>query len=161
MIKRVDTKELWNWIHNEFPDTCSYSFMIRNEVGISSLLGKTITSITLDDINEAMLIECSDGSTFVFYHEQDCCESVEIDDICGELEWLIGNPITLAEEIVQTDRDENNSGAKSTWDGSYTWTFYHLATIKGYVDIRWYGSSNGYYSESVSFVQIKEATNND
>ncbi len=38
---------------------------------------------------------------------------------------------------------------------SYTWTFYRFATVRGYVTIRWFGSSNGYYSEQASFARIR------
>jgi hypothetical protein len=85
------------------------------------------------------------------YHEQDCCESVYIEDICGDLEDLVGSPLVEAEEVEGYTQDP-------LWEGeeSYTWTFYKFATRKGSVSIRWYGSSNGYYSESVSVEVVGE-----
>jgi hypothetical protein len=79
------------------------------------------------------------------YHRQDCCESVTIEDIVGDLDDLVGTPLLVAEERVSRNED----GTEEQYCDSYTWTYYSFRTIKGSVDIRWYGSSNGYYSESV------------
>lgn len=119
-----------------------------NYIEFEALLGKTIEKIDgLEKNSEEVIFHCNDGIKYRMYHDQDCCESVNIEDIIGDISNLIGSPVVMAEEI-----DNTNEGAPlSDWDESYTWTFYKLATNKGYVTIRWYGTSNGWYSESVSF----------
>lgn len=112
-------------------------------MNIEVLKGKIIKSI--DKYDDELIFHISDNESYKMYHCQNCCESVEIEDIYGELDWLIDSPILMAEERS----DEEESYAESS-----TWTFYELATIKGAVTIRWYGSSNGYYSESVDFERI-------
>lgn len=112
-----------------------------------SIEGKTLKSIkvNVDDYTDEIIFETVDGEKYLMYHEQDCCESATIEDICGNLDDLIGVPILVAEERSQDDPEADESG---------TWTFYCLRTVKGTVDIRWYGASNGYYSESVDFKKI-------
>ena len=123
-----------------------------NLSGVSALLGKTLSDVRQVD-NEEIHFTTSEGETFKMYHSQDCCESVYIEDIEGDLQSLVGNPILVAEE--SSNSEAHPDGKEPEWaDDSFTWTFYKLATIKGHVDIRWYGSSNGYYSESVDFVKV-------
>src|SRR5690606_21952015 len=112
---------------------------------INELLGKTLVSI--ENINGIELVFCTENETYQMYHQQDCCESVYIEDIIGDIDDLLNQPITMAEEVSERGDDGY---------GTHTWTFYKLATVKGYVTIRWYGSSNGYYSESVSFRKVEK-----
>ena len=116
----------------------------------SELLGKIIIKIerVLDRDEEVILIHLSNGAIYKQFHEHDCCESVTIDDINGDLNDLVGYPLLQAEE---SSSDASNSNTDSA-----TWTFYKMATRKGYVTIRWYGTSNGYYSERATFDKIKE-----
>ncbi len=116
----------------------------------TDLIGKTLTSIQGIVGGESMLFTDKIGEVWEMAHYQDCCESVEIEDICGDIADLIGSPILKAEESTS---DENPEGVTVEYQDSFTWTFYHLATAKGYVTIRWYGQSNGYYSESVDFIK--------
>jgi len=112
----------------------------------SELLGKTIEKI---DVGEYEIrIECSDGSKYIMYHYQNCCETVYVESVVGDVTDLIGTPILLAEASTS---DENPEGVDMKYQDSFQWTFYKLATIKGYVDIRWYGNSNGWYSVEVRF----------
>jgi len=121
---------------------------------INVLVGKTLAEIKKTD-DEIRFI-AMDGSEYLMYHSQDCCESVSIEDVNGNLDDLIGTPILKAEEVSNYEPTSQEDIEKTKEAESCTWTFYKLATIKGYVDIRWFGSSNGYYSERVDFEEIKE-----
>lgn len=116
------------------------------DLNINELLGKVLTKIIVTDDKDKVYFKTSEDEEYKMYHEQDCCESVYIYDITGELEDLIGTPILQAEESTNSEDDKELDCPES-----FTWTFYKLATIKGYVTMRWLGESNGYYSESVNF----------
>jgi len=120
----------------------------------SSLLGLTFTKIQAGD--EYLVFETSCGRVFMMFHYQDCCESVFIESIVGELDDLLNAPILLSEEVVSHEDPKTMLTVPVYHEDSFTWTFYKLATIKGYADIRWYGESNGYYSESVDLMEVLE-----
>lgn len=116
----------------------------------SDLQGKTLKRVEQKG-EDQIEFETEDGREFSLYHSQDCCETVVVESITGDLADLVGTPILLAEEASSTD---DPPGYKHEYQPeSQTWTFYKLRTIKGSVDIRWHGTSNGYYSESVYFAK--------
>lgn len=111
----------------------------------STLLGRTLTSVQHDRDDE-VVFHCADGTSWRLFHSQDCCECVVVHSVDGDFADLIGTgPLVMAES------HESDSG------DSVTWTFYKLATVRGYVTITWRGESNGYYSESVSFARLVDA----
>ena len=124
----------------------------REEADFSELVGKVITGIDVaidndgDELEVVFKTEC--GETYYMFHDQDCCENVYIEDVVGgELSDLVGEGILFAEEVSNFD----DEGPLNKSDDSYTWTFYKISTNKVSLTIRWHGSSNGYYSESVNF----------
>ena len=142
----------------------------------SQLVGKTITRI--DTIEEywdnvakrynrkkvpldilasplELEFETSDGKTFLMYHEQDCCESVFLSDIAGDIDDILNTPIIRAEVVESTD-EQIRPNESECCGGSETWTFYKIDTAKGGVTLRWFGSSNGWYSEEVTFRELTD-----
>ena len=113
---------------------------------ISKILGLTPVNVVQADDEIKMKFE--DGSEAFWYHSQDCCENVVVDDVTGDWADLYGHPLLVAEERTS---DNFDGPVRGYLDDSNTWTFYTFRNVGGSVDVRWHGSSNGYYSESVDF----------
>lgn len=123
--------------------------MMRDmDVSLSELIGKTLVRVETDA--DLVLFETTEGEIYRLTHIQDCCESVYLEDVCGNVADLVGSPIVMSDE-VDSEPPARDSGEYVP--DSETWTFYKFATVKGYVTMRFYGSSNGYYSERVDFVK--------
>lgn len=123
---------------------------MEERVNFNKLKGKILTKIDINKLYDEIIFYCNDGEVYKMYHNQDCCEEVNIEDICGDIDDLLDYPIIIAEETWNSDNPKNEN------HDSFTWTFYKLATVKGYVTIRWYGESNGCYSETAYLYKIKE-----
>lgn len=77
-----------------------------------------------------------------FFHWQDCCESVRVAQVDGDVEDVVGKTIHVFEERTSEEED---------WGYRLRSTFYTIRTRSGGdLTWRWDGRSNGYYSVSVS-----------
>lgn len=119
---------------------------------IDELKGATLVSVTgAHEGSERITFETDSGARYAMLHHRDCCESVAVAEVVGDVNDLIGNQILEAEEV------SNQDNKPSEYAESWTWTFYKIGTIKGHVTLRWLGESNGYYSEDVSFERLMPA----
>jgi len=126
------------------------------KIEMEELIGKTFKQVTLSDDREYIIFETTEGEVYKMFHSQSCCEHVYIESITGDLQDLVDSPILRAEEAFSGENPlvyyVDNYEIESE---SFTWTFYKLATVKGWVDIRWYGSSNGYYGETAQIIRVE------
>lgn len=122
------------------------------EPSFADLLGRALVWVEVSAARDRVDFTTDDGQRWRLYHSQDCCESVWVEDVIGDLGDLLGSPLLIAEERVSRDPQVGQDHDSD----SFTWTFYELATIRGSVTFRWYGESNGYYSEDVDFAALSE-----
>ena len=109
-----------------------------------------VASIEFESSGSERLLQimCKDGTAIRFYHRDDCCESV----------WLekpdnlpaVGETITAIIEKGSKSEDTHSDRVED-------WYFYTIKTNKGFYDLTFRGSSNGYYSTAVEIACI----NND
>ena len=155
----------------------------KNQRNFSDLLGKTLTNIKeLGD--ELIFETSEGKSYRMYHSQDCCehvsIEDIagDLKDLIGDPIFLAeevssNEPDDKLIEVRKAEYEKElakhiakygNSEKFRAWGGpspqnhwseeSETWTFYKLSTIKGSVTIRWYGESNGYYSESVDFEEI-------
>ena len=116
---------------------------------IEDLKGKTLKKA--EQAEGSIILTTEQDDVYTLTYIPDCCASCDITDVAGDLQDLVGAEIVMAEET------SNNDNAPEDCYESFTWTFTKLATSKGYVTITWYGTSNGYYSESPSVLKNSRA----
>lgn len=114
---------------------------------IEALVGEHLSSVSgLDEGSDEVVFVCESGFAIKLYHEQDCCEHVVLNDFDCDVDDFSGAKVLSFEEV------EGESIVDDDDMDSQTWTFYKLETDRGGLSMRWLGSSNGYYSESVDVV---------
>ena len=112
---------------------------------IQEMIGRVPVDIAQS--SDEIVFSFADGARARFLHHQDCCEEVKIEDVNGDWLDLIGHPLLVAEERS----GEGPEPGYTYFFTHETWTFYTFRSVKGSVDVRWLGRSNGYYSEKVDF----------
>lgn len=138
-IKRIGTNV------KAFHDSRYFDQEGWGQVGETVFFASKLKCSELGDTKEAqtVIFEFTDGTKFLLFHIQDCCEGVWLEDIDGDIDDLVGSPLVMAESVTENERDE--------YGDSFTWTFIKFGTTKGSITMRWFGTSNGWYSEDVDF----------
>lgn len=63
---------------------------------LKDLIGKTMASV--ENVNdEEIVFTTDDGRRYKLYHCQECCESVSVESIVGDLGDLVGSPDFVGE----------------------------------------------------------------
>lgn len=110
----------------------------------NSLKGKTLTAVERP-YEDSVVFHSDNGFVYESAHYVDCCESVRVEKVIGDIENIIGSPILEAEETTDCEKDPPE------YAESWTRTFQRLKTEKGEVTFVWLGESNGYYGETPHF----------
>ena len=116
---------------------------LDDHLGLGVLVGQNLSSVK--EAGEAVVFTLTDGRRYKLYHESDCCESVDLEEVDGNLTDLHG--------LVTVAMSEEEAG-ESTHDDSCTITTIRIATETATVTMTWRGESNGYYRETPTFEEM-------
>ena len=116
--------------------------MTEGTDALDAFVGSVIIEVKGCEVGSDLVTIYTNKGRLNLSHEQDCCESVRIEEVVGDPNDLVGGTVAVAEERSNQDDGPDYE--------SRTWTFYEVRTSRGDVTLRWLGESKGYYSESVT-----------
>lgn len=106
--------------------------------------------------SDSVIFHCKDGYSVELTHIFSCCEDVYLydSDNFAAIERKDGSDIYTDTRWAKLEVETQEAQPQS--QSSATWTFYKIQTNKGYDTLRWFGESNGNYSEDVRMFVHKE-----
>jgi hypothetical protein len=112
---------------------------MKYKLALDNLKGIAIKSIDgLKEDSEEVTINFGNDFKLVFYHDQDCCEYVRLEEYHGNIKnGDIFRELKVEEVNLEYEKYSHSSTA----------TFIEVVTQNGLITMRWLGESNGYYSE--------------
>lgn len=128
--------------------------MEYKKIPFEEIKGKIIKKISISKDKSIIKFLTDKDIEYQMYHDQICCEDVYLDDVDNDINLLLNSPILIAEETT-------NYTPPTISHNSFTWSFYRLGTINGVCVFRWYGTSNGCYSEEADVYEIIKYTKED
>lgn len=108
---------------------------------LKSLIGKEVSKILVDNVHDEICFVTDDG-LMSFICEGDCCSSTWIEHISGVSAMI--NATVISAEIVDIETISDHPVHDCLQ--IYAWK---IKTTKGYFDIDFRNSSNGYYGGSL------------
>lgn len=120
---------------------------VERRTTISDIVGEVLAYIDTDESNSEILLTTASGRRFKIHHVQSCCESVRLIRVDGQFITLVGHV------LIEVCREEN---ARYDFERN-TWTMATALTFRvdgSTVVSRWFGESNGMYSESIDITEL-------
>lgn len=118
---------------------------IEDEI-MKEIIGKKIDKIEVDAGDQETLVFTVGDEKLIYQGYGDCCSETWFADITG-VSALIGGTVTSVETVQMAEVEDGRT--RQEHDEIYG---YKIKTDKGYADIAYRNSSNGYYGGSCDYI---------
>jgi hypothetical protein len=115
---------------------------------MKELISKKITGMRIND-DQSVLAFDTDQGTVAYGAWGDCCSETWFADITG-VSALLGGTVQTADEVSMEGYNVEDGRTRQEYDEAYG---VKLTTDKGYADIVFRNSSNGYYGGSIELLK--------